>query len=320
MYALSMLKALSLMNIQFHILVPKGTRVSEAYSSTQMGFFSNLNVWEQLSLPWYLLGKKNALLLNFCNSAPLLIAQQIVTIHDLAFEQKNVKWFSFAFKKWYRFLIPRICKRALAVLTVSNVSKKELENRYGLNKEKVYLVQNVFHEPTRHTERLILGEYLLVIGAENPRKNASFVLKHLDEIKKRGLKLVILTSNSEVFPKNKLEKNSDIIYLNYVSDPVYYSVIKHAKALIYLSFYEGFGIPILESLCLQTPVICLDLPVFKESFGECPIYLTKTKSFATVLDELESKTISEYESKRLMETYSLENSAKQLTKILQTLN
>ncbi|MBK6986495.1 MAG: hypothetical protein IPH32_17970 [Bacteroidetes bacterium] len=85
-----------------------------------------------------------------------------------------------------------------------------------------------------------------MIGGNNPRKNAIFVINQIVEIEKLGLKLVIINHNDVVF--NSLPKSGypSIIYITYLDTASYYSLIKYAKALLYPSLYEGFGIPILK--------------------------------------------------------------------------
>lgn len=316
-YALSMLKAMHLQNIHFQILAPKKAVIPKEYAGKNIGLLSNLNLWEQICLPLYIFGKKNSLLINFCNAAPLLLSNQVVTIHDLAFEQKGVQWFSTSFKLWYRFLIPRLCQRALAVFTVSQFSKSELIKHYPLPEGKIKLLSNVFNEIEVIAERQIPQEYVFMPGADNPRKNASFAIENLEEFKARGLKLVLLTSNSQVFQKKERLNDPDVVYMNYVTNEVYYSLIKYARAVIYVSKYEGFGIPVLESLCLKTPVICSELSVFRESFGNLPHYLSKTNSLSTILDELSTKRISDEDSLTLMKKYSYANSGKQILETLE---
>ena len=320
-YAVSMLVAMSLQKIDFQILVPKKATVTINYKYQSIGFFSNLNLWEQISLPLYLFFKKDALLISFCNSAPLFCSNQIITIHDLAFEQKDVYWFSSTFKRWYRFLIPRICRKAKHIFTVSQFSKNELCKFYNLPEQKISLLKNVLRPMTEVAGRHIPEDYLLVLSAENPRKNATFVVSQLEEIKKRGLKLVIVSAKALNFKELNSEKDASVIYFNYVSDLLYFSLLKYAKALVYLSKYEGFGIPVLESLSLRTPVICLDLPVFRESFSDLPLYLESEDpdSFAEVLDQLDKIEIHENTPQLLKERFNYTISSQQILKILNSL-
>lgn len=317
-YALAMLEALKLLQVDFQILTPKVELVTNMYPVKKIGFFSNLNLWEQISLPYFMRKQKNAVLLNFCNSAPLLCSRQIVTIHDLAFEQKQA-WFTIPFRIWYRYLIPRICRRAMRIFTVSNFSKNEITNRYHIDEHKIEVIPNIYPSPPTVNARIIREDYVLLIGADNPRKNTAWVLERIGEIEDLGLKLVLLAANSKVFLNSPGIQHPSVLVMGYVSQQDYYSLFYHSKALIYPSSYEGFGIPVLESLSLKRPVICNDLPVFRESFGNLPIYLNlkQEKSLSLALKKSKSWTIKEEDLELLKTRYSSEKSAKL---ILQSLN
>lgn len=320
-YARAMLASLRLLNVDVRILTPKTAPTTDKYHVTKVGFFSNLVLWEQISLPFYMRKQTNAVLINFCNSAPLWYGNQIVTIHDLAFEKREVPWFSFFFKTWYRFLIPKICSNSLRVFTVSDFSKKELVARYKLPEQKVEIVPNAFVPIKESAERKTKENYVLMIGAGNPRKNVKWVLDRIKEIEDRGLKLVLITSRSDVFATYELSSSPSVIVLDHVSHTEYYSLIRHCTALIYPSLYEGFGIPILESLCLGRPAICNDLPVFRESFGTLPIYLDllQENSLSEALSKTESWSISDEEIDSLKLRFNMERSGQLIVKTLKQL-
>lgn len=320
-YAMGLINAMISCNINFEILTPKSIALSDRYRVKHIGFFSNQTLWEQFSLPSYVNKEKEAILISFCNSAPLLSENQIVTIHDLAFEQRKVQWFSEIFKLWYRFLIPRLCRSSKLIFTVSEFSKNEIISNYKINPHKISVIPNGFDVPSEITERYIKDDYLLMIGGDNPRKNSLSVLNQIDEIAKRGLKLVILNQDSSVFKEQDKIKHPAIIYLNFLSKERYYSVLKYCNALIYPSLYEGFGIPILESLCLKVPVVCNDLKVFRESFDDLPIYCNASNAleFSKALDKIPTFEISDDEVRKLKSKYSFNNSVLLILKSLEKL-
>ena len=97
------------------------------------------HIWEQIDLPHYLHKCGNPLLLCLCNMAPLFYKNKIVTVHDVAFEAFP-QTFSKSFFYTYHFLIPRIIKSALHVITVSNFSKEEIVKYYGTSHDKISVV------------------------------------------------------------------------------------------------------------------------------------------------------------------------------------
>ena len=320
-YAYGMIDAMKRQGISCEILAPKSTVLSDRYKVAKIGFFTNPNLWEQLSLARYINQQENALLINFCNSAPLLCKNQIVTIHDLAFEQKNVNWFSAKFTYWYRFLIPKIARTSRLVFTVSDFSKNEISSHYFIAKEKIKLIPNGLNTSIQIGERKIVEDYVLLVGGNNPRKNTSYVIEKIDEITKLGLKLVVLKSEKTVFSDVVYVNHPSIIYFNYASNEEYYSLINYSKALIYPSLYEGFGIPILESLCLKKPVICSDLSVFKECFGDLPMYFNTddSNSFALALQKVKETVISDIDVENLKRKYSFDESVSLILKTLKEL-
>ncbi|MBI3519316.1 MAG: glycosyltransferase family 4 protein [Bacteroidetes bacterium] len=309
-YAHGIIAAMKRHHIPFEILTPKLVRQSDDEQVKQIGFFRNNILWEQVSLPFFINKQKDAVLLNFCNSAPLLCKQQIVTIHDLAFEQKNVRWFSWAFKRWYRFLIPKICRSSKWIFTVSDFSRTEIINHYGIEEHKMSVVPNGLNPYLKVGAREVVEDYVLITGGNNPRKNAAFVIRHISEIEAKGLKLVVLNTDDSVFYDELKPLHPSAIYFDYVSETRYYSLIKYSSALIYPSLYEGFGIPILESLCLKTPVICSDLQVFREAFGELPVYFKSNdgSEFKKALEKIKTRVISDSDVEKLQQKYSFDES------------
>lgn len=307
--------------IEFVILIPPlPTSEFKEYTET-VGIFSNLALWEQVSLPNFINKQKDAILLNLCNSAPLIGKNQFVTIHDLAFEVKNVKWFSNSFKLWYRFLIPRICQSAQHIFTVSEFSKRELMSHYNTNENKISITSNGLSDIQISNDTLIEDDYILLVGSNNPRKNTQAIINNIDLIANKNLKLVILSISAHVFQQEQRITHSSIVYLNFLEDTDYYALIKNSKALIYPSFYEGFGIPILESLCLKTPVICSNLEVFKDSFDDLPIYCNtfSKKEFEYALNEFPKKVISQLDVENLMAKYNFNSSVSLILKTLENL-
>ena len=96
-YAFGMLDALLKVGFEFVVLVPKSFENTFNLPLKKIGITSSLAMWEQVSLCNFIRKDKEAILINFCNSAPLFLKNQVITIHDLAFEVKNVNWFSYFF-------------------------------------------------------------------------------------------------------------------------------------------------------------------------------------------------------------------------------
>lgn len=323
-YALGIIKELQQCGFSFIILVPPGTNVPAGYHYRVVSPFVSSFFWEQITLPVFLLRQQDAFLINLCNAAPLLLKQQAVTIHDLAFEQRGVRWFSTSFRLWYRFMVPNIIKRSKTVFTVSGFSKQEIITHYHIPSEKITVVPNGHEQVDIQDNNIeafpVKQPYLLFVGGENPRKNIDFVYNALSEIKAKGFSVVVLSNSHLIFEPALSQKDSSVIHFSNANDALYYQLIKRASALVYPSFYEGFGIPVLDALRLRVPVICSDLSVFRESFSGLPIYveLNDSDSLKKALNKLSSWHISEQDVEHLNKTFNFNRSALILMDVLRS--
>ena len=228
-YAIGILTALQKIKLDFEIVMPYDGEIKPITNTKTIGWGKGF-IWEQLFLPLYV-KKKSSILINLCNSAPLFIKNQIVTIHDLAFASDGGNWFKPGFRMWYNFLIPKICKRSMLIFTVSQFSKNEIINNYGVSEQKIKIIPNGLPEITFNTVPAINGKYVLITGANNPRKNAGWVVNNIDVIKQKGYKLVVLSEGSAIFNEVELKESEDVIFFKNVSLQVYHSLLKNAEAL-----------------------------------------------------------------------------------------
>lgn len=98
--------------------------------------FLNGHLWEQLELPLY---SRNGLLMNLCNSAPILKKKKIVTIHDASVFARPEN-FSTSYRIWYKILLKILCKSAKKIITVSFFSKKELNKYCSITEKNVQVI------------------------------------------------------------------------------------------------------------------------------------------------------------------------------------
>ncbi|MEI6853892.1 MAG: glycosyltransferase family 1 protein [Bacteroidota bacterium] len=316
-YALGIAVALQKQHPDIIVLAPKGSVDCRGLTVQKRGWGKGF-FWEQLWLPWFMWLHKGSLFLNFCNTAPLLLKRQIVTIHDLAF-LKNKEWFNAFFRIWYKFLIPRLCKRSLAIAAVTEVIRKEISEVYSLPSEKITVVPNGLPDMDYEEQSPYDFSYLLLTGIYNPRKNASFVISQLPEIKKKNYHIVGTGVDAGIYGKEEFVQNEYLHVMGFVDDTTYYTLLKHAAALVFPSGYEGFGIPVLEALTLGVAVVVPDIPVYRESFGELPIYYTPddVASFLQSLDRINVHKPATNELLYLENKFNFDKSAEILSGVLQ---
>lgn len=235
--------------------------------------------WEQMELPEYLKEKGRPLLLNLCNLGPLNYPNSAVVVHDIAWK-RFPESYSAAFVRTYRFLLPKLCRRANHVFTVSEFSKKEICTEFSLPQDKVSVVYSAVTSVFRHVEdEALRGEnYILTVSSMKANKNFGFVVKNFDRIAARvpGLKLYIIGDlESKSFSKvnlKELRSNPSVRLLGRVSDEDLVRYYSNARAFVFPSLFEGFGLPVLEAQACGCPVVSSNTSSLPEVLGDSAVF------------------------------------------------
>lgn len=188
----------------------------------------------------------------------------LVTIHDLSFLYfKNNQ--SLMFNYYYKFFIRRSIKNADVVIADSENTKKDILKYYKNSQGKIkviYLGVNEVFLSSKKRKRIINDEYFFTLSTHPKRKNIYRILDILSENKKlQSYKFVIaglIPDDQMILLKEKisqLDLDKNVIIFGYVSEENLISLYQYAKFFIYPSYYEGFGLPVLEAMVSKCPVI-----------------------------------------------------------------
>jgi glycosyltransferase involved in cell wall biosynthesis len=276
-FAIELSKELKQSNHSIVFLSPRDIIHKELSSELEVktiGFLKG-HLWEQLELQPFVFFNKG-LLISFCNTAPLFLKDQIVTVHDLCF-RIYPQWFSKPFSLFYNFMIPKICNNSKAIITVSETSKNELHHELGIPLHKVSVIYNGVADIFKKNidvsmDPLVVGDYILTVSSHHPRKNFTRLVEAFKLLNNKNLKLCIVGNMHKNFKDTRKEINDNILYLNNISDAELLNYYKHAKLFVFPSVYEGFGIPIIEAMQFDVPVCVSDIPVFNEICIDNAIY------------------------------------------------
>lgn len=287
-------------------------------------------LWEQYDLPRYLKKKGSPLLINLCNTAPLLYRNKVVTIHDVAFEVFP-EMFSFGFRNFYKFLVPKLYKTSKTVFTVSEFSKKEIIKYYGTINNDIHVIYNGISEAFKKNELAEKAKFILAVSSLNKRKNFKNLLLAYNELSTElGLKLYLIGDMNKIFKDNGLidiiEENENIKFLGRVSDEKLSELYSTAEFFVFPSIYEGFGIPPLEAQSCGCPVIASNATSLPEVCGESVLYfnpydvkdiirvMLNVNSSNQVRDELVNKGFDN------IKRFSWEKSAEKIKNIIEGLS
>jgi glycosyltransferase involved in cell wall biosynthesis len=236
--------------------------------------------WEQLALPSRL---KGALLWSPCNTGPLSVRKQVVTIHDCAFHD-HPEAFSPAFVAWYRWLVSRLAANVRRIITVSDFSRRRLIEYLQVDPQKIVAIPNGVggrFQPSGEDEiqsvRKQLGlprRYVLCIGSLEPRKNLLRLLEAWRQLRagKADCALVLCGVRSHVFRDFGLSQlPDDVILTGYVAEEHLPGLYGGAELFVYPSIYEGFGLTVLEAMACGVAVVCSNTTSLPEVAGDAAL-------------------------------------------------
>ncbi|MBS1628219.1 MAG: glycosyltransferase family 4 protein [Bacteroidetes bacterium] len=246
--------------------------------------------WYDVKLAWALRSIKPDVVVQpygFCSLTTKF--PQLLIVHDLAF----IHYPKFIGKQhllYYKKFTPKFLQKAKQIATVSEFSKQDIINQYKIPSEKISVVYSAA-KPLFTTIPYVLQsavkekytngcEYFLFTGGIHPRKNLLTLLKAFSVFKKRqqsNMKLLIAGrlawQNNDFLDKLETYKyKSDIVLLGYINEDELAHITASAYTLIFPSFFEGFGVPPLEAMQCNVPVITSNVSSMPEICGTAALY------------------------------------------------
>lgn len=275
-------------------------------------------LWEQLSLPFYVI-KRRALCLNLCNMSPILTPHMTV-IHDVSYKV-NSGFFSKKFTIWYNFVFGLIINRIKQIFTVSEFSKKEIRRVYKKDFKNITVTYNGWQHMEEISEsKSALDKYGLqkdrfyfAMSSLAPNKNFRWIA--LTALNNPEYAFAVSGAvNKKVFGSIfDFEIPKNLKFLGYVKDEEAKSLMRSCKAFLFPTFYEGFGIPPLEALSLGAKAVVSDASCMREIFGGS-VYYVDPNNPEIDLDELIKAPVENTES--VLKKYNWKSSAQIIYKII----
>lgn len=264
------------------LVVPEGSRINKSYDRIRVVRLKKSPAWDYLQAEKYA-KKKNALYINLASKG-VIYRKSIATIFDirpLSYDPKPSDLKALRYYLKFRLSFSLAKKNAAHIVTISEFCKKELIEIGKCRNKNISIIgcgwnhiQNVEEDNSIFDEypAIIKKEYYLSIGSVAPHKNFNWIIENAKYNKESNYIIIGKTDPSlwEDTTENFLGR---IHYLGYQSDGKVLALLKNAKALIFPSFYEGFGIPPLEALSCGIPAVVSDIEVMREVFGKSVHYI-----------------------------------------------
>lgn len=213
---------------------------------------------------------------------------QIAVFHDINFEHFPQDFPRLALWHYKKFF-PKFARKAKKIITVSEFSKQDILEKYGVEPEKINVVYNGANEgfkPLPEEEKSIIrnqytagNQYFMFVGSLHPRKNLARLFPAFDMFKERtGSDVKLLIVGEKRWWTEPIQKayeamihKDDVVFVGHLQMSELHRVTAAALASVYVSYFEGFGIPIVEAYKCDVPVITSNVTSMPEVAGDAAL-------------------------------------------------
>ena len=213
---------------------------------------------------------------------------QLGVMHDLNFEHYPGD-LPFLTRHYYRYFFPKFASKAARLATVSEYSKQDIMKCYGIEANKIDVVYNGVNDLYQPVPEAAQQEmrnrytdgapYFIFVGMLHQRKNIANLLRAFEQFKKQkvtNVKLLIVghrkwwTSEMESV-YSSMEYSADVVFTGRQPIEELVKMVASALAMTYVSYFEGFGVPIVEAMKCGVPVITSSLTSMPEVSGNAAL-------------------------------------------------
>lgn len=279
-----------------HYLIPENMTPQDG----SKGHFKRL-LWTQFQLPKIYRQLRAELIYSPIPEAPLYSrCRYIVMCHDLI--PLRFPRATSPLTNYFRYVVPQVLQQAEHIICNSQATAQDIAKFYGINSSKITPIllgydQDHFY-PRFEDNKLISKPYFLYLGRQDAYKNLEGLINAFSRIKNTEYSLAIAGSTDPRFtPQLKkqiteLEIEDRVIFLNYLNYQELPVVICNAIALVFPTFWEGFGLPVLEAMACGTPVITSNLASLPEITGDAAILINpyNTAAITSTMNDIEKDT------------------------------
>jgi len=270
--------------------------------------------------------------------------KSIVTFHDL----KYIKYpyflnkFSIIKSKYLKYTMKKGAEKANKIIAVSQSTKRDIIHLLGIDKGKIAVIfeaSNLRMHSKKNDDLLnsdilekysIKKPYFLYVGEKRPHKNLEGLIKAFaifkEKYESRNISLVLTgkkysTYHEYITTAEKFGIKDSLVFTGFISDEDLKTIYSEAEALLFVSFYEGFGIPILEAMECGTPVITSNISSMPEVAGDAAL-LVNPHNIKEIAEKMNNIANSEILRKQLIENgfkrvkeFSWERTARETLKV-----
>lgn len=329
-FATEILAELDLMvgNLTVELLTPEYVESLPEFKNIKIIKYGQQPIlkWKNTALPKYV-RKHKAILVDLTQAFPFGV-KGITCVHDCIPELISTAYrglFGKMVKKPLKLIQRRnAIKNSIAIITVSEFSKKDIIRLYQVNPEKITVIGNAWQHITKTSyDDTIITRYGLEIksfffslGSRVKHKN----LKWIVAAALQNPESIFVVSGENSYSKNfnKLQFPTNIIFTGYITDGQIRSLMANCKAFIFPSIYEGFGIPPMEAMAENAPVIVSNKACMPEIYGKSVHYIDPYNYKNINIENILLEKVKNPEL--ILEKYSWKKSADKLYNLLKKID
>ncbi len=231
--------------------------------------------------------------------------KNLMVIHDLNFvhHPEMMPWLP---RKYYNYFTPQYARKADRILTVSQFTKQDIVKQYGIDPAKIDVAlngANPIYEPITKEQQQLTRQtitqgrpYFIFVGALNPRKNITGLFRAFDfYVNETASDTCLVVVGEKMFWNRDIEKayasmthKNQVVFTGRLEPEELKNMMGAALALVFVPFFEGFGIPIVEAFRAGVPVITSNITAMPEVAGDAALLVNpfQTKEIAEAMKKI----------------------------------
>jgi glycosyltransferase involved in cell wall biosynthesis len=251
-------------------------------------------LWEQVILPMEASRYRLDVLFNPGFTAPLFAPCPCVTVfHDLQ-HKRHPEYFRWFDRPFWRLLLWMSARRSRTLIAVSEATRADLEHFYPFAAGRIVVIPHGVDPAFFALDRSVIEPYILCVSTLHPHKNLDRLIRAYAQ-RRRDDKLILAgmrgfhTAQIEALIAD-LKVADSVTLTGWIPRADLLRLYQRARAFIYPSTFEGFGMPVLEAMAARIPVACSDIPPLREVAGDAALYFDPQdeNAIAAALDGLVS--------------------------------